>query len=177
MKKLFLMLMMAASVWAQNSTPKPEDQLVTVPRRYVSAEGLTKSTEGSAISPYLGIGREIGEAVKGGLESVVDVSNRFADTPVGKFTLFMVAWKVIGQDLLAVVLGVPIYFIGMAVWMYVFHRMFLGVWVTTTDAAGKKVREKDPPLKFESRDARAFAGVFMFMAMIAWNVVMLQIIF
>lgn len=173
MKKLFLMLLMATSMWAADDAVKPEDQLVTVPRRYVSADGLAKASQGSAISPYLGMGREIGEAVKGGLESVVEVSNKFADTPVGKFTLVMVAWKIMGRDLLHVALGVPIFIAGWCVWFYFIRRMYFGTWVKSLDDKGNKTRVKDPPMRFESSDGRVGMGFVMVSLIIAWNIAML----
>ena len=49
MKKLFLLLVMVTVAWADDSQKSPDDQMVTVPRRYVSSEGLTKASS-SAIS-------------------------------------------------------------------------------------------------------------------------------
>jgi len=145
--------------------------MVTVPRRYVSSEGMTKATS-SAISPYLGMGREIGEAVKGGLESVVDVSNRFADTPVGKFTLFMVAWKVIGHDLVGLVIGLPLYLWGLSLWVSSMRRIFFGRWVWIRNSEGKKVQVREDPIKFASSDAKPFMVFMMVALLVVWTAVM-----
>ena len=55
---------------------------------------------------WVGVGGEIGTAVKEGLNAVVDVSERFGKTDVGKFTLVMIAWKVMGKDTVRIILGV-----------------------------------------------------------------------
>lgn len=54
---------------------------------------------------WIGVGGEIGTAVKEGLTAVVDVADKFGNTNVGKFTLTMIAWKVIGKDVVQIVLG------------------------------------------------------------------------
>jgi hypothetical protein len=175
MKKLMVVLLMCAALGAQ--TPPATEEMVTVPRKYVSSEGLNQAKSSSAISPYLGMGREIGEAVKGGLESVVDVSNRFADTPVGKFTLFMVAWKVIGRDLLGVVLGLPLYILGICLWVSFMRRMFFERWVTVRNEEGKKVQKLMQPMDFRSGDAKVGTAILMVVILAAWNVGLLNIIF
>jgi hypothetical protein len=55
---------------------------------------------------WVGVGGEIGTAVKEGLNAVVDVADKFGSTNVGKFTMVMVAWKVIGKDLVRIGLGI-----------------------------------------------------------------------
>lgn len=55
---------------------------------------------------WVGVGGEIGTAVKEGLNAVVDVADKFGSTNVGKFTMVMVAWKVIGKDLVRISLGI-----------------------------------------------------------------------
>lgn len=55
---------------------------------------------------WVGVGGEIGTAVKEGLNAVVDVSERFGKTDVGKFTLIMITWKVIGKDAVRISLGI-----------------------------------------------------------------------
>ncbi len=54
---------------------------------------------------WIGVGGEIGTAVKEGLTAVVDVADKFSNTDVGKFTMTLIAWKVIGQDIVRIILG------------------------------------------------------------------------
>ena len=54
---------------------------------------------------WVGVGGEVGIAVKEGLMAVVDVADQFGSTDVGKFTLIMVAWKVMGKDAVRILLG------------------------------------------------------------------------
>ncbi len=66
---------------------------------------------------WVGVGEEIGSAVKESLNSVVDVADKFGKTNVGKFTLVMVAWKIIGKDAVRIFLGL-LFFVLMT-WIFV----------------------------------------------------------
>lgn len=55
---------------------------------------------------WVGVGGEIGKGIKEGLSAVVDVADKFGNTKVGTFTMVMVAWKIIGKDLVRIFLGI-----------------------------------------------------------------------
>lgn len=57
------------------------------------------------ISKWAGMGEEIGLAIEGGLNAVVDVSEKFGNTDVGMFTMAMIAWKIMGKDVVRIGLG------------------------------------------------------------------------
>lgn len=54
---------------------------------------------------WVGVGGEIGTAINEGLNSVVDVADKFGNTDVGKFTMYLIAWKVVGKDIIRILLG------------------------------------------------------------------------
>ena len=54
---------------------------------------------------WVGVGKEVGIAIKEGLNAVVDVSEKFGNTKVGTFTMIMVAYKIIGKDILRIAIG------------------------------------------------------------------------
>lgn len=175
MKTLVVLLMLATGLGAQ--TPNPGEQMVTVPKTWVHPERQSQLQHADQTNPYLGIGKEIGDAVKSSLESVVEVSNKFADTPVGKFTLFILAWKLIGREMLGVVLGLPLYMAGVAIWIWFIRRMFFGRWIKVRNEQGKKEERFEQPMQFKSNDSRAVASLIMVIILIAWNATMLTIIF
>ena len=39
------------------------------------------------------------------LNAVVDVSEKFGNTKVGTFTMYLIAWKVVGVDITRIILG------------------------------------------------------------------------
>jgi len=129
-KVLFILTMIALLVAsccpasAQSTTPPK----VGDPTTYMTAEQLAKYNSDMYIAElekkldtygkWVGVGGEIGTAVKEGLEAVVDVADKFGNTDVGKFTMVMIAWKVIGRDAVRIVLG--LLFIAMFVWLLIY---------------------------------------------------------
>lgn len=174
MKLWILTLITCLGLVAQ--TPNGPDELVTVPKKYVNAEHLNQAQNQNRVSQYIGIGKEVGEAVKNGLESVVDVSNKFASTPVGQFTMVMIAWKILGKELLHLVVGIPVYIVLLSLWVHFARRLFFGRWVKRY-VDGKKQHVFDPPYDFETRDAKAGMTVMMLIAATIINVGCLSIIF
>jgi hypothetical protein len=153
------------------------DKLVTVPRRYVSSEGLTHQAP-AGVSSWVGIGKEIGEATKEGLAAVVDQAERFGTTRVGFFVMAMVAWKIIGHDILAVVLGVPIWIAGVCLWIWSMRRFFFGRSVVAKEDRAAKTKEyKVEKYAFDSGDSRNACGIFHGLFLAAWCVVWLFLIF
>lgn len=60
---------------------------------------------------WVGIGKEVGVAVDEGLTAVTKHSTAIADTRIGKVTMFIIAYKVIGKDIIRIALGLTIWFI------------------------------------------------------------------
>lgn len=64
---------------------------------------------------WVGVGGEVGQAIEEGLTAVVDVADKFGKTDVGKFTMVLIAWKVMGKDIIKIILG--LLFFGVLVFM------------------------------------------------------------
>ena len=117
MKKIFVLLLlfvltsMGTVVMSQSTSEK-----ITVNTSDLTADQLAKITAEKQLvelekkyetyGKWVGVGGEIGTAIKEGLSSVVDVADKFGGTQVGKFTMIMIAWKIIGKDILIIVFGV-----------------------------------------------------------------------
>lgn len=119
MKKLFvlftlLILMVVNLATAQTTTTKADR--VGNPESYMTADQLAEyygdikmaEIEGKMekYGNWVGVGGEVGTAIKEGLTAVVEVADKFGGTDVGKFTMVMVAWKVIGEDVVRILLGI-----------------------------------------------------------------------
>lgn len=53
-----------------------------------------------AVGEWAGMGKEIGEAVNGSLEAITGNVDKIGETRVGKFTMIMVAYHILGKDLI-----------------------------------------------------------------------------
>lgn len=146
---LFIPIMLAAA--------DTNDELVTVPKKYVSSEGLGHQETAKA-TEWAGVGREVGIATKEALGAVVDSAEKFGSTKVGTFVMIMVAWKLMAKEVLAVVIGVPMWFIGLFTWIWTAKRLFFGYKIVEKQEGKTKVYAQHPPYEFSSRDARAGAA-------------------
>jgi hypothetical protein len=122
------MLIVSAPMYAQTQDEKitvkqsdlTADQLAKIKLEQTNAE-LQKKLD--TYGKWVGVGGEIGTAVKDGLTAVVDVADKFGATNVGKFTMTMVAWKVIGKDLVKIVIGLFFFFIFTGTLIFTFRRL------------------------------------------------------
>jgi hypothetical protein len=148
------------------------DKLVTVPKRYLSQEALAHEAPKQVVeaSRWVGFGKEVGQAMNEGLSAVVNQADRFGTTRVGTFVMFLVAWKVIGAELVGIVLGIPICIAGVALWIWSMRRFFFGrrVLVKQED----KVREwKLVAYNFSSGDGKVACGIGHFAFLALWLLV------
>jgi len=71
---------------------------------------------------YAGLGREIGTAINEGLKAVTEQTAKFAETKVGKFTMFIIAYKVIGTDAIQFIVGVPLLVVGLVIFVWSYYK-------------------------------------------------------
>lgn len=88
-----------------------DEQLITLKQQCVKLENDAKNAAASASVPvldkdhleeYADLGKKYGIALSEVAKSVGTTVNDLAQTPVGIFMLVMVAWKVLGHDLLGI---------------------------------------------------------------------------
>jgi hypothetical protein len=147
------------------------DQIVSVPMKYVSAEGLSHQQSADA-NKWIGLGREIGAATREGLNAVVETAEKFGTTKVGTFVMVMIAWKIMAKDVIGIVLGVPLLIGGVCIWIWAMKRLYFGYRIVAEVDGRTKKYADHPPYKFDSSDARTATGIFMFISLAAWVLVM-----
>jgi hypothetical protein len=104
---------------------QPEEQ-VSVPKNMLNQSQLqaleTKNLQDkiATYGKWVGMGDEIGKAVNGGLKAITDNAVSLSQTTVGKFTMFLIAWKVIGMSLIQFIVGIlfAVVFVPLFVWSY-----------------------------------------------------------
>jgi hypothetical protein len=173
----FLVLLLSAPAWAQSDG----DQLVQVPKRYVSAEGLNHTQASPQVSEEVQKWKEIGQGIgvtfKEALNSAVDAADRFGATKVGTFIMVMVAWRIIGKDLAGILLGIPFLIAGTFLFIYLLRRLFLGYRVAKRAGFFTREYEEHAPYKFNSNDSRTVAAALVGVAYCVFVLAMLIVIF
>lgn len=96
----------AHSALAQQQTSQSQNETVVIKKSDLTTEQLAKvqsqqikETLG-AYAEYAEMGRGVGLAVGESLKAVKDVAVDFSQSDVGKFTMFLIAWKVMAKDVL-----------------------------------------------------------------------------
>jgi len=114
------MVLLATPAFADDPQEK-----VTVPKSMLTQEQLSQLNQKNLrenVSGWAGVGKEIGEAVNSSLQAVTTQSNNFAQTGVGKLTVILVVWKVIGDEFLHVAVGLLELVIFLPVWIWSYRR-------------------------------------------------------
>lgn len=133
-----LLIGFAHSTLAQQQTQSSQDATtVIVKKSDLTAEQLAK-VQSQQVKERLGeygeyaeMGRGIGLAVSESLKAG-DVAVNFSKTDVGKFTMFLIAWKVMAKDIISVgdvvfgyLVGIPLLFLGGLVLLWSYRRQCL----------------------------------------------------
>jgi len=95
------------------------DKNMLTPEQIASASASNKVSE---VGKWVGLGKEIGTAMDAGLTAVTSHAEQLADTKVGKFTMFLIAYKVIGKDIIQFIVGVPITIAWLWYWCIIYKR-------------------------------------------------------
>lgn len=148
-----LVLGMTLPAFAQQQAATSQEETVVMKKSDLTPDQLTKVQKDEIkqklgqYSEYAEMGRGIGLAVGESLKGVKDVAVDFSRTEVGKFTLFLIAWKVMAKDVIdtgdkivGYLLGFPIFFIGGMVLIWSYRRQCLPrrVLVRHTKEGGKE---------------------------------------
>ena len=88
---------------------------------------------------YAQFGAEIGDAIAATAERLGVAVNDFANTPVGKITILLIVYKLIGETVIGIVVGSVFLIISFSIWFYLFRRMCL-IQAIEYGPDGKKTR-------------------------------------
>jgi hypothetical protein len=121
---LVLLIVFAVGAHAEQSN----DDTVTISKSQLTPEQLTKLQQEelekkvATYGKWVGIGREVGVAVNSSLEAITTQADHFAHTGVGKFTMVLVAWKVIGDQAVHLIVGLLEVLLMLPLWIWSYRR-------------------------------------------------------
>lgn len=103
-------------------TALAQEEMVSIPKSKLTEQQKNEMRVGNAQS-WVGMGKEIGDAVNSSLQAITTQSNNFAQTPVGKLTVCLVIWKVVGDQAVHILGGVVILVLCVPIWLWSYRRM------------------------------------------------------
>ena len=114
----------------------------------------------SEVSAWAGIGKEVGTAVNEALGAVVDNAEKFGTTKVGTITIYLVIWKIIGQQLLFTIMGAIGWIITLAILIWSYRRTCISRRILVEKSKdGKKWAVVNPPYDISIREQRESLSV------------------
>lgn len=111
---LFLPVMAFAQVDTSGLTQAQVDTLKRQAAEMKSPQNMSKEVR-EEVSAWGELGAGMGKAVVAGAREVGTAANEFAGTTLGKVTMAVVVYKVIGQDVLGVLFGSVILVVGFSI--------------------------------------------------------------
>lgn len=179
MKKLLaviaVMFALTSPVMAQNAgcdsiavEGLPESVVIDIKKKCIElAKPSAPSISVDSMGEYAELGKKYGVALSEVAKSIGTTVNELAQTPVGKFMLVMVAYRVMGDGVIGVLGGTVWFMIMLPIWMYLFNRMVFRNRKSRSYEdikTGKTVTELEP-LNFEGQ-AGTVALWFLFIILL-----------
>lgn len=117
MKRLFALLMLIALPLTAQDT-----STVSVPRSTLTKQ--QQSIVETKSNTYIGMGHEVGVAVNEALGAVTEQAGKFGETKLGKLTMGIVVWKILGHDILGFIWGFLLMLIGTPILVWSYRKYF-----------------------------------------------------
>ena len=116
-----VLALLVVPITAAAQTPVPAGGKITVDRSDLPPDLLKQLETKRQIETagkWAGLGREIGLAVNEGLQALTKTADDFSKTGVGRFTMFLIAWKVVGTDFLQLFFGTLFFLTGLVFFVW-----------------------------------------------------------
>lgn len=115
---LVIALLCTGLMYAQEKTYTVKESQLTAQQK----ASLTIQEQQQNVSSWVGVGKEVGTAMREGLSALNTEVNKFSESPAGQFTMFVIAYKVIGNDVFHFIIGFPFLVIGFFVWVFFYWK-------------------------------------------------------
>jgi hypothetical protein len=124
----------------------PSDETVVVKKSDLTPDQLSKIQQQKAVEDidqqisrygkWVGLGKQVGIAVDSSLSAITDQAEHFAKTGVGKVTVALVIWKVLGDQIVHIVGGIVELLVFLPLWIWSYRKFCLPHRVLAEKAQG-----------------------------------------
>ncbi len=94
------------------------------------------------MAEYAEIGQKYGVALAATAKELGIAADEILNTTVGKIALVLIVWKVMGEELVGIIVGIPYMVLGFLAWFYMFRRMCVISSVTREPVEGSYFKKK-----------------------------------
>ena len=111
MKKLLTLMLLFMSLVTFSQTELSQDEFKKLPIDVQNKINSVKkdsetNTQIETVGKWIGLGKEVGYAFDGALTAITTTATKFSETKLGKLTMYLVIYKVIGRDIIRLVFGI-----------------------------------------------------------------------
>lgn len=171
MKNLFILLLLSIPTFGQSvdlsKLPLDKQQQILQLAQQANQSAITPEN----VSKWVEIGNSIGVAIGATAKQLNVEANAFAQTPLGKFTMFLIAWKFFGEDILSLVVSVSILLIGIKLLHGVFRQRYTYIYEYVPYFWGafsvQRIKEKLEVQQGERTDSENSVVVFYCLLIVA----------
>ncbi len=132
------------------------------------------------LNEWADVGLKVGQALSSICKELSIGVNDFIQTPVGKLTMVLIVWKVVGIELWNIVGGITVWVAMMSLVWYSFRFFHMTKKITTYDHGNPKMVARVDYVRryiFESKDAKVGSTCAHVIIMVIVTIVCLSIIF
>jgi hypothetical protein len=109
---------------SEETVTVPKSMLTEDQKKVIAVKEVTeKLKDADDVNMIMAYGKAVGVAIDDGLSAVVKHADAFGKTQVGQFTMFMIAFKIMGPDVIQVIVGVLIWLIFTLVILYIRRKL------------------------------------------------------
>jgi hypothetical protein len=116
------------------------------------------------VQKYTEVGLAIGKGLAGAAKEVGVAVNEFAQTDVGKMTMFLIVWNFFGEDLKGIVLALILFVTLVPIWFYAYRRFVVIKKITKTPVPNS-LRSKTE-VEYQEKNGDKVFGMFCLLAFI-----------
>lgn len=108
-------------------TPAQQERLDAVKEDMLRANGdpSVKPSAAQQVNEWVEIGQGIGSGLGAAARELGVVANEFAQTPVGMLTIGIIVWKVMGGDIVQLLVGTAWFIGATSIWFYFYRKLYV----------------------------------------------------
>jgi hypothetical protein len=153
MKYVLCLILLCCGVYGQqvDITKLPEAERAAIQQKIQQTQQIQSEITPQKISEWAEVGKAVGVAIGATAKELNLEVNNFAQTPVGRLTMALVIWKVLGGTILGMILGLLLLSIGIYwvsklyderfLYVYEQHPIFFGL-INRTIVKEKNLKDR-----------------------------------
>jgi len=175
-KKIMIMIMMVSTLSAISAdtlanagfdklTKQEQIDILKTVADKTAASKISKKDTIKNVSEWVNLGSSIGKGLSSSAKELGVTVNEFSKTSVGKWTMFLIIFKVIGSHILHFIAGMLMLIIGIPITTFLINKK-VGVEITYNEKDGKKLKVVKNRLDDETTGIFWFAYIVIVLASI-----------